>query len=481
MSSESFDALMNQQRFSAALELSQRMNNQQPSSGYWWMAAGRAALACGRLHDAVESFDRAQRLLPTDPHLQLQRAIVDHRIGRSVAAADRLRKLLACEPVNAIDATIVLAEVLHRSNQREELDRIVAVGGAWTNDPRAQLFVARGQAISDRTQAITTLDQLARSTAPAHVRRIAGFEAIRMMDALGRYREAFELAVFMHRTTGTAYDIGGLQGEIEAQKNLLARGKASCPPRAPRMEDTAMILALPRSGTTLLEQMLDRHPAIAGIGEYGGIHALGDRAISSGLWPHDLAAIESSDALAWQKEYKTGAAFLRRPGARWTLDKNLHAWRWLSLIATILPGTVMIAVDRDPRDTAISTFLGNFHPSAFGWSGSIESIHKVIAAHRSILPQALEVLDFEHEAIVYEDLIADPAGHASRCLAKMGLVMDEATLAPEGNLRTVLTLSHDQVRRPINRASIGRWRNYEWAFDESWTSLVALHDARRRF
>ena len=150
------------------------MNNQQPSSGYWWMAAGRAALACGRLHDAVESFDRAQRLLPTDPHLQLQRAIVDHRLGRSVAAADRLRKLIASEPVNAIDATIVLAEVLHRSNQREELDRIVAVGGAWTNDPRAQLFVARGQAISDRTQAITTLDQLARSTAPAHVRRIAG-------------------------------------------------------------------------------------------------------------------------------------------------------------------------------------------------------------------------------------------------------------------------------------------------------------------
>jgi len=43
-----------------------------------------------------------------------------------------------------------------------------------------------------------------------------------------------------------------------------------------------------------------------------------------------------------------------------------------------------------------------------------------------------------------------------------------------------LTLSHDQVRRPINRASIGRWRNYEWAFDESWNSLGALHDARRR-
>ncbi len=480
MSIETFDALMNQQRFSAALELSQRMKNQQPSSGLWWSAVGRALLAYGRLHEAVENFDRAQRLLPKDPHLALQRAIVDHRLGRSTAAADRLRKLIASEPVNSVDATIVLAEVLHRSNQHDELDHLVAVGGEWTNDPRAQLFVARKQAISDRTQAITTLDQLARSTAPAHVRRIAGFEAIRMLDALGRYREAFDLAAFMHFSTGTRHDIGGLEKEIETQKNLLMRGKFFSSPRAPRIEATAMILALPRSGTTLVEQMLDRHPAITGIGEYGGIHTLGERAISSGVWPNDLALIQSSDALAWQKEYQTGAEFLRRSGTNWTLDKNLHAWRWLPLIATILPGTVMIAIDRDPRDTAISTFLGNFHPNAFGWSGSIQSIGKVIAAHRSILPHALETLGFEHEAIVYEDLIADPAGHARRCLARMGLLMDEATLAPEGNLRTVMTLSHDQVRSPINNKSIGRWRNYEWAFDESWKSLAAVHDARRR-
>ncbi|MDA1262443.1 MAG: sulfotransferase [Planctomycetota bacterium] len=480
MSSETFDALMNQQRFSAAADLADQMKNRQPGNGYWWVASGRAMLALGRLQEASENFDRAIRLMPMDSDLQLQRAIVDHRLGRSVAAADRLQKLIKNAPMNLVDATIVLAEVLHRSNRQEELDRLVAVGGEWTNDPRAQLFVARRQAVTDRARAITTLDQLARSTAPAHVRRIAGFEAIRMLDGLGRYREAFDLAAFMHSSTGTRHDIGGLESEIQAQKNLLARGKSFCPPRAPRIEATAMILALPRSGTTLVEQMLDRHPAITGIGEYGGIHALSERAISSAFWPNDLALIQSSDALAWQKEYQAGAAFLRRPGTSWTLDKNLHAWRWLPLIASILPGTVMIAIDRDPRDTAISTFLGNFHPTAFGWSGSIQSIGKVIAAHRSILPRALEILDFVHESIVYEDLIADPAGHSSRCLAKMGLVMDEATLAPEGNLRTVLTLSHDQVRRPINRASIGRWRNYEWAFDESWNSLAALHDARRR-
>jgi len=57
--------------------------------------------------------------------------------------------------------------------------------------------------------------------------------------------------------------------------------------------------------------------------------------------------------------------------------------------------------------------------------------------------------------------------------------MDDAVLAPEANTRTVLTLSHEQVRRPINRGSIGRWKNYEWAFGADWDRLVATHEARR--
>ncbi len=53
-------------------------------------------------------------------------------------------------------------------------------------------------------------------------------------------------------------------------------------------------------------------------------------------------------------------------------------------------------------------------------------------------------------------------------------------LSPEQNTRTVLTLSHAQVRRPVNRSSIGRWRNYEWAFGPEWDALVARHEARRK-
>jgi hypothetical protein len=86
------------------------------------------------------------------------------------------------------------------------------------------------------------------------------------------------------------------------------------------------------------------------------------------------------------------------------------------------------------------------------------------------------VLGLSHEEIRYESLVESPREHMERVLSRLGLPMDEVTLTPEANQRTVLTLSHEQVRRSINRSSIGRWQNYAWAFDGSWDELERSHE-----
>lgn len=83
-------------------------------------------------------------------------------------------------------------------------------------------------------------------------------------------------------------------------------------------------------------------------------------------------------------------------------------------------------------------------------------------------------------SIVYEDLVARPQATLERCLAALDLAMDERVLAPERNTRMAMTLSHDQVRRPVNDASIGRWRHYDFAFDSSWDTLAVAHAALRK-
>ncbi len=430
-----------------------------------WLGRARARMRLGHVTDADRDIDEALKLAPSDPHAGLIRAMVDQRLGRIDAAVSRLRKLATAPGALGIEAAVLLSEVLHFAHRREELQALVTAGGAWAADPRAALASARALARERPTEAVDALRRIAVPSAGVVLHRVAGFELVQLLDRLGQYREAFALATSLHAATTPPYDLEGLLLRIREQSELLARGTPWFTPRTEPVQGVAMVVGLPRSGTTLLEQMLDRHPAICGIGEYEGIDRMGDAVVNTGRWPRGLGVMRPEVAARVQAAYIDGLARLRRPSAAWTFDKTLSAWMWLPAVACFLPGAVCLHVERDPRDTAISMFLSFFNPRWYGWMSSLDSILRVIDAERSVVRPALAQLGIPHESLAYEALVADPASHAQRCLARMGLPMDDAVLAPEGNARAVYTLSHEQVRRPINAASIGRWRNYGWAFE----------------
>ncbi len=465
------DRLLSARSFGQALPLAEAATRTAPRDARAWFALARAAFGLGRLRVADDAIDRAMRLGLSGPEVQLLRAVIDHRLARSEAAADRLRALVRAKASNAVDATLALAEVLHRARRHDELAELVAAGGPWTGDPRAVIFTARVDSKTDPAGTADRLEAFARGGEPAMARRIAGFDAVRMLDAAGEYRRAFELATHLHATTGSPFDVGGLMADADAQLAWLGRLNTPPTPRADARPGMALVVGAPRSGTTLLEQMLDRHPAISGIGEYDGIHTIGQQCVAAGAWPDQWGSIDRASANAMQRAYASGASIIQRAGTRWTFDKSLHTWRWLPAVAAVLPGAACLRIQRNARDTAISLFLSNFHPLSFGWTRSIESIRAVLAKERQLAPVALRALGIPHEDFRYEDLVDRPAEVVGRCLRLMGLDLDPAVLNPESNARTVLTLSHEQVRRPINRASIERWRNYAWAFGPEWDGL----------
>ena len=135
--------------------------------------------------------------------------------------------------------------------------------------------------------------------------------------------------------------------------------------------------------------------------------------------------------------------------------------------------------NRDPRDLATSLYLSHFQPGQQIWTTSPDSIRRTIELSQRVMPRLLEVLGIPHVSVLYEDLVEDPARDARRALALLGLEMDDAVLSPEQNTRAAMTQSVAQVRRPINRTSVGRWKNYAFAFDASWEAVVAEHERRR--
>ncbi|MFM1867202.1 MAG: hypothetical protein RL591_610 [Planctomycetota bacterium] len=453
---------------------------QSPRSFIGLLGRARAHLRLRDNISAENDLNAALSISPNDELALLLRANMDFHLGRTDPALAALRKIAAGRSTHAHEAAINLLESLHGAGRHDEHAEFVRKGGAWTKDERAQLHIARTRFREDAEAGIEALKGVFRSRAHLIVRRYAGFEAVGHLDRMKRYREAFDFASEVHRATTGPIDLAPWLGLADEQLRLLAKQPMPFVPRAEHAPNLAFIVAMPRSGTTLLEQMLDRHDAIGGIGEFDGLDHICRAMTSHPMWFRVPSAVPQALVDDLRRRYIEGAAQIRRAGATWTLDKSLRSWRALPEIATIFPGAVAVSVDRDPRDVATSIFLSYFNPSTYEWTSSFDAIRQVIEAQRRVVPAALDALQLPSERIVYEDLVEDPAADAARVLARMGLAMDERVLSPELNPKGADTLSRAQVRQPINRKSIGRWKNYEWAFDAKWDAVVAAHEARRQ-
>lgn len=461
-----------------ALRLADEFLRRSPTSFLGRLARARANLRLGNHVDAETDMELALAISPRDEHARLIRANMDFRLGRNERAIEALEPIARGQGPHAVEATLNLMMVLFESGHDERLQAECAIPGAWREDPRATLMQARATARRDPEAGIEALRTVFRTSGHGVLRRLGGLEAAGLLDRMGRYREAFALATEVHRATSAPLDLEEWLAPLLHQSALLGQDPGRFRPRTDPVQGVAFVVALPRSGTTLLEHMLDRHPAIGGIGEFDGLDFICRTLFGEGGWPDSAGSVPEATIQRLQRHYLSGAERIRRDGASWTVDKSLRAWRALPEISAVLPGSACICVDRDPRDVATSLFLSYFDAASYAWTQSLEAIRRVIETRHRLVPLAVRALGLRSVRIPYEDLVERPSLHASRCLGLLGLPMDDRVLSPEDNPRGAFTLSFAQVRQPINRRSVGRWRNYEWAFGREWDAIVSVQQAR---
>ncbi len=215
------------------------------------------------------------------------------------------------------------------------------------------------------------------------------------------------------------------------------------------------VVGMPRSGTTLIEQILASHPAIHGAGE---LHALPQIAAEIGGVPEGLGALTADDLAGIGDDYLARAG---EPPAGKTrvVDKLPGNFANAGLIRLILPEAQIIHVRRDAIDTCLSCYSKNFRGPNLPYTNDQTELglfyrdYEALMAHwRATLP-ATHFLEVDYEAVV-DDL----EGQARRMIAFVGLPWDPACLEFHRTKRPVHTASVNQVRKPIYRASVGRWR-----------------------
>jgi len=223
------------------------------------------------------------------------------------------------------------------------------------------------------------------------------------------------------------------------------------------------IVGMPRSGTTLIEQLLASHPSVFGAGELLNLTKLAARLRASEGSPVPFP--EAISALADDHLRQLGAAYVRgvraaAPAARRITDKLPSNFRFAGLINLALPNARIIHTRRDPVDTCLSCFSKMFageHSFAcdLGELGRYYRAYEALMEHwRRVLPDGVML------EVQYEDLVADFAPQARRVVEHCGLEWDERCLAFHETERAVRTASATQVRQPVYQSAVGRSRPY---------------------
>jgi hypothetical protein len=233
-----------------------------------------------------------------------------------------------------------------------------------------------------------------------------------------------------------------------------------------------LVTGLPRSGTTLVEQILAAHSQVAGGGEmpFGSIllREISDNSLSH-LQAH--AAGHGADALTRLYLHLGEERF----GAGRFVDKGLGNSRALGVLASVLPQAKIIWLRRDPLDCAWSCFR-TFFSQGIEWSWSLTDIAAHFAAEDRLYSHWREVLGDRILSLSYEELTADPAGQTARILAHVGLEPETSMEAAHEARRPVSTASVAQVRQPVYRSSVGaaeRYRAHLQPFVEAYAASAS--------
>jgi len=260
-------------------------------------------------------------------------------------------------------------------------------------------------------------------------------------------------------TAGLTFDADAFDAEVasviesfdaDAMKGLAGKGDPEARP--------IFVCGMPRSGTTLIEQILAAHPDVRGAGEVDIVSGLPDD------YPAGSAALDDAALRTLSDTYLARLPVSARGGQVFT-DKTPQNIFFLGLIKAMFPNAKFVRCVRDARDTALSCYFQNFRAGGLDWSSRLEDIARYQAAEDRMAAHWKRLFADDLLVMRYEDVVDDLKGAAETLLAFVDLAWNDAVLHPERASGTVLTASNWQVRKPVYTSSVERWRHYEKHLD----------------
>jgi tetratricopeptide (TPR) repeat protein len=437
-------------RLEEADAAARRLVKIEPENPQSWITMASVSTRLMRQEHALEAYEQAARLQPDDVRLRMSIGHIYKTLGRRNDSEAAYKTALAMDPETA-DAYWSLADLKNYSFSDAE---IAAMQQLLTNaqierSKAAQLHFALGKGFEQR-----------RSYADAFAHYDRG-NTLRRLDA------PFDIEHFERRTA-----------RIRAffDEAFFANGAGSGDPSAAPI----FIVGLPRSGSTLVEQILASHSRVEGTMELPNIisitHQFDDMAENRDGYPETVRGAPAGLLTALGSRYLEETAALRTGREHFT-DKLPNNFSHVGLIHAILPNATIIDARRHPMDSCFSTFKQHFaEGQTFGYD--LGDLGRYYRCYLSLMDHWDAVLPGRVLHLQYEDLVRDPEVNIRHLLDFCRLPFEAACLSFHQTRRSVRTASAEQVRQPMYTSAVGYWRHFE---KELQPLRQALGDSLQRF
>ena len=443
-------ALISLNRLEEAQQAARKVLTIEPENPQSWITVAGVASRLLRPEQALEAYERAEKLNPQEVRIRLSMGHLQKTLGDRAASEASYHAALQRQPALA-EAYWSLADLKNYAFSEAEVTDMQALAAAATTAraDQAQLHFSLGKAFEQRSEYAQAFTHYARGN------------ALRRADA------PFDIASFEARSARIS--------AFFAPELFAAYDGSGEPSPAP-----IFIVGLPRSGSTLIEQILASHSQVQGTMELSNIirmvHQFDDRVANRDGYPETLRDAPRGLLAALGQRYLEETLPLRAGRAHFT-DKLPNNFSHIGLIQLILPQAIIIDARRYPMDACFSTYKQHFAEGQ-NFSYDLEDLGRYYRCYLGLMDHWDRVLPGKVLHVQYEDVVRDAEPQIRRLLAHCRLEFEPACLSFHQTRRSVRTASAEQVRQPLYTSGIGYWRHFEGPLEPL---RRALEDALDRF
>jgi len=462
------------------------------------------AARLGRLADAENLLARCLELAPDFTAARHNYAVVLHRQAKSVDALREVERLLVGDHRNPGYRSLQAAALARLGEYERSIATYAGLLADYPGQPK--LWMSQGHALKTAGRQVESIVAYRRSIelapslgeaywslanlktyrfAPAEIEamgtqleraELGAEDRLHFHFALGKAMEdaGDHAAAFAHYAEGNRLRRATLAYDADETTALVRRAQALFTPDffasrrgsgAPA-PDPIFVVGLPRSGSTLVEQILASHPAVEGTMELpdllGLVRELSGRTRRSepSKYPDALAELGPEALRALGERYLAQTRIQRKTDKPFFIDKMPNNWAHVGLIQLILPNARIVDTRRHPLSCCFSAFKQHFARGQ-GFTYSLEDIGRYYRDYAALMTHFDSVLPGRVYRVIYERMVEDTETEIRRLLTHCGLEYDERCLRFYENDRAVRTASSEQVRSPIFRDAVDHWRHYE--------------------